>query len=80
MPHSFTNLLYHIVFATKGRQEWLDADLRPKLFAYLGELLHDRAGGGVEDVELGVVVRGDPHVAAGDDGWPVGVTGAVPGQ
>jgi putative transposase len=39
MAHSLTNLLYHFVFAPKGRQECFDEALRPKLHAHLGRLL-----------------------------------------
>jgi REP element-mobilizing transposase RayT len=45
MSHSFTNLLYHIVFSTKERQPWLDADLGPRVYPYLGGLV--RAEGGI---------------------------------
>jgi REP element-mobilizing transposase RayT len=44
MAHSFTNLLYHFVFATKDRQPWLDEALRPCLFAVLGEILKKEGG------------------------------------
>ena len=44
MAHSYTNLLYHIVFATKGRQNWLDKAIRPDLFAYLGQVIGDEGG------------------------------------
>ena len=33
---SHTNLKYHYVFATKGRQPVLDADLMPRLNQYMG--------------------------------------------
>lgn len=39
MSHSFTNLLYHLVFATKNREPLLDDALRPQLFAQLGAIL-----------------------------------------
>src|SRR5262245_21380121 len=44
MAHSFTNLLYHIVFATKHREPVLNATLRPHLFAYLGAAVRDLGG------------------------------------
>ncbi len=54
--HSFTNLLYHVVFSTKERQPWLDEDMRPRVFAYLGGLVR-----GVEGIAL--LVNGMPdHV------------------
>ena len=36
MAHTFTNLLYHIVFSTKNRQLLIDDDIKEDLFAYLG--------------------------------------------
>jgi putative transposase len=44
MAHSYTNLLYHIVFATKGRQSWLDDSLRPAMFAHLGSIVKEIGG------------------------------------
>jgi REP element-mobilizing transposase RayT len=44
MAHSYTNLLYHIVFATKGRTEWIDEALRPRLWAHLGKRISDEGG------------------------------------
>jgi len=56
MSHSYTNLLYHIVFSTKARQPLLDDGIRARLFAYLGGLT--RAEGGIA-----LVVNGMPdHV------------------
>jgi len=36
MSHSYTNLLYHIVFATKDRRPWVDAAVAERLHPYLG--------------------------------------------
>jgi REP element-mobilizing transposase RayT len=44
MAHSFTNLLYHLVFSTKERQPWLEETLRPDLFAHLGGILREEGG------------------------------------
>jgi REP element-mobilizing transposase RayT len=44
MAHSFTNLLYHIVFATKERQPWLAEALRPDLFGFLAGAVRDQGG------------------------------------
>ena len=69
MAHSFTNLLYHLVFSTKERQPWLDADMRPRLFPYLGGLVREEGGvalivNGVADhVHLLVKLRPDRAVA-----------------
>jgi REP element-mobilizing transposase RayT len=44
MSHSFTNLLYHLVFATKERRPWLSDALRPGLYAYLGGVVRELGG------------------------------------
>ena len=44
MAHSFTNLLYHLVFSTKGREPWLDDAIRPAVFKCLGGILRDEGG------------------------------------
>jgi putative transposase len=44
MSHSFTNLLYHIIFSTKERQPWLEPGLRPELFVCLGGLIKEEHG------------------------------------
>jgi putative transposase len=54
MPHTYTAVLVHAVFATGDRRRLLTADLRPRLHAYLGGVLrasgaHPVVVGGVED-------------------------------
>jgi putative transposase len=44
MAHSFTNLLYHLVFSTKNREPWLGEAIRPAMFKYLGGILKDDGG------------------------------------
>ena len=41
MPHTYTNVLVHLIFSTKDRQPCIDAGLRSRLFAYLGGVLRD---------------------------------------
>ena len=41
MPSSHCSLLYHIVFATSGREPWLHADVRARLHPYLGGAIRD---------------------------------------
>ncbi|HEY1381022.1 MAG TPA: IS200/IS605 family transposase [Gemmataceae bacterium] len=56
MAHAFTNLLYHIVFATKERQPWLTPALRPDLWAYLAGVIREEGG-------IALIVNGvDDHV------------------
>ena len=44
MGHSYTNLLYHIVFSTERREPWLDADMSPRLYDYLGGAIRSEGG------------------------------------
>lgn len=82
MPHSYTNLLYHIVFATKGRLPLLDVESRPRLYDYLGGTVRGLGGvaleiGGVADhVHALVKLRQDIAVSeflqklkANSSGW-----------
>lgn len=39
MPHSFHNLLFHVVFSTKDRVPSIDAELRSDLFPYIGGIV-----------------------------------------
>jgi REP element-mobilizing transposase RayT len=52
MAHTFTNLLYHLVFSTKGRRPQIDHELKEDLFAYLGGTV--RGIGGVPLIVNGV--------------------------
>jgi len=54
MPHSYTQLLYHIVYSTKEHHPWLANSIRGRVHAYLGGGIRDEGGvalciGGVED-------------------------------
>jgi putative transposase len=44
MSSSYCNLLYHIVFATKGREPWLTAAIRPRIHQYLGGAIRQEKG------------------------------------
>ena len=35
MGHTFSRMVAHVAFSTKGRRPWLDADMRTKLLAYI---------------------------------------------
>ncbi len=41
MAHTFTNLLCHVIFSTKNRTPQIDADLRPRLMAYVGGIVRE---------------------------------------
>jgi len=54
MPHSYSNLLTHIVYSTKNRKPLIDAALEARLFPYLGGIVRQLGGrlylvNGVED-------------------------------
>jgi putative transposase len=44
MAHTFTHLLTHIVFSTKDRRPLLDAELKARLFPYLGGIIRGHDG------------------------------------
>jgi len=79
---SYCNLLYHIVFSTKGREPWLEADIRPRCHEYLGGAIRSEGGvalivGGTADhVHILAKLRQDKAVAdvvrdikANSSGW-----------
>ena len=44
MSHSFTHLVYHIVYATKERRPCIDEAIQPDLYAFLGDLVRHEGG------------------------------------
>ena len=44
MPHSFTKLTVHCIFAVKGRQAMIDAELRERLYGYIGGIVRESGG------------------------------------
>lgn len=44
MAHTFTNLLTHVIFSTKGRQPYLHGDFKPHLFAYMDGIVRHLHG------------------------------------
>ncbi len=69
MPGTFSQLLLHIVFSTKHRQPWINPDVQPSLYAFIGGIVRDQGGklyeiGGVGDhVHLYVRWRTDAGVS-----------------
>ncbi|QDT68125.1 Transposase IS200 like protein [Planctomycetes bacterium MalM25] len=54
MPSTYSCLSYHLVFGTKHRSRSLTADIRPRVYEYLGGIVRSEGGslveiGGVED-------------------------------
>ncbi len=67
---SYTNLLYHIVFATKKRHPFITDELRPELHKYLGGTARGLRGialevGGVSD-HVHVLAKIKPTVAVAE--------------
>jgi putative transposase len=44
MPQSFTNLIYHIVFATKNRQPLIIDEVKSRLYEYIGGTIRKQGG------------------------------------
>jgi putative transposase len=44
MPHTYTNLNYHLVFSTKNREPLITDDVRPRLYDYMGGIIRQRRG------------------------------------
>jgi REP element-mobilizing transposase RayT len=44
VPHTYANLLVHVIFGTKGRRPTITADVRPRLFAYMGGVVREAGG------------------------------------
>ena len=82
MGHSYTNLLYHIVFSTKERRPWLDNEISVRLYEYLGGAIRSEGGtsmginGCADHVHLLAKLRQDKAVSdvlrtikANSSGW-----------
>jgi len=41
MPQSSSKVIFHIIFSTKDRHSWLDANVRPRMHAYLATVCRD---------------------------------------
>ena len=54
MPKTYSQILLHVVFATKRRKPWITAELAPRLYSYMGGIIRAEKGvlyeiGGIED-------------------------------
>lgn len=54
MPGTYSQILLHVVFSTKGRERWITADVANRLYPYIGGIIRAERGvlydiGGVED-------------------------------
>ena len=70
MSHTYSNLLYHIVFSTKDRAPLIVKQIRPELFAYLGALVQELKGipliiNGIDD-HIHMLISLPPTVSPSD--------------
>lgn len=54
MPGTYSQLLLHVVFSTKGRTAWISSEVAQRLYPYIGGIVRAEKGvlydiGGVED-------------------------------
>jgi REP element-mobilizing transposase RayT len=82
VPQSFAALYCHIIFSTKNREPFLDRELQPRLYSYIGGALRNEgntllaAGGMPDHVHLFVSLSRQTSVAdvvrlikANSSGW-----------
>jgi REP element-mobilizing transposase RayT len=70
MAHTLTNLLFHVIFGTKGREPSIDKDVRGSLHAYVGGIVRELNGiaivvGGTAD-HLHALIKIPPTLAISD--------------
>ena len=70
MSHTFTQLLYHIVFGTQNREELIDPDLREVLYPFMAAIVREErcsllAIGGMPD-PMHLLVRARPNLSMSD--------------
>jgi REP element-mobilizing transposase RayT len=69
MPHTFTNILVHVVFSAKDRAPMLDAELKPRVLGYIGGIVRELGGtslaanGPADHVHLFVALPATPSLA-----------------
>jgi putative transposase len=63
LPHTYSNLVFHLVFSTKDRRPLITLDLRPRFYDYIGGTVRGLGGilveiGGVSDhVHILVILK-----------------------
>jgi len=70
MPSSYTSLLYHLIFGTKGRRPLITRELQQRLYEYIGGIVSREEGrliavGGVQD-HIHMLVSIPPTKAVSD--------------
>jgi REP element-mobilizing transposase RayT len=70
MAHSFTNLIFHIVYVTRERKPFIDEEFQPRLYDYLGGTIRGLKGislqiGGVQD-HVHILTKLPPTISVSD--------------
>jgi REP-associated tyrosine transposase len=70
MAGTYTNLLYHLVFSTKGRYPLITTELQSDLYAYMGGIIRGEGGvlleiGGMPD-HVHLLVKFKPTISISD--------------
>lgn len=70
MAHTFSDLLSHVIFSTKGRAASINDELRPRLHSYMGGIIRELGGtaiavGGTAD-HIHILLRVPPSVSMAD--------------
>ena len=70
MAHTYTNLIFHVVFSTEGRVKHLTKERRSELFAYMAALIEEKGGkaliiNGIDD-HVHILFVLPPNVALSD--------------
>ena len=70
MAGTYTNLLYHIIFSTKHRENLIDDTLKSELYKYIGGIIRGEGGvlmeiGGMPD-HLHLTARFKPAISVSD--------------
>jgi len=70
MPGTYSQLLNHIVFSTKGRTPWITPEIANRLYPYIGGIVRAEKGvlydiGGIED-HVHIYLRWRPDGSASD--------------
>ena len=70
MSHTYSNLIYHVVFSTKDRAPLIVKQIRPELFAFIGALVKELKGmpliiNGIDD-HIHMLISLSPTVSPSD--------------
>jgi len=70
MASTLTNLLFHVVFTTKMRREFINPEIRKQLYPYIGGIIRDEKGKlikiGGTDNHVHILAKFSPTVGMSD--------------